>query len=113
MPTLSTEQKEAILSHADAAKFADLPKDDDGNDLPPAADVLDFRRDAFVLAEYGVGFGDSETNAITSALNYVGGDGVSKVRFFGKIFGQGKDYYVAEGKQDAGDADPEIPAYEA
>jgi hypothetical protein len=52
----------------------------------------------------GLGFGETETYRIQKSLKKLATDsGAKNVRFFGKIYGTEKDYYIAEGSLEGDD----------
>jgi radial spoke head protein 4A len=66
----------------------------------------------------GVGFGEYDTMCLQKSLKQlVAKTGATSIRFWGKIKGTEKDYYVAEGTLDAGepaeDAEPVTETVEA
>lgn len=80
--------------------------------------MTDFVEEAELLSWAGVGFGDLESYRVTCSLSNLATvekeNGMTKLRFWGKVLGTDADYYVAEaqreggGDGDAEDADPDI-----
>ena len=66
---------------------------------PPSLGALsDFLKDRVLLEWVGVSFGEDESARIQLSLrNLMRTSGASSMRFWGKIYGREKDYYVAEG----------------
>eukprot|EP01066_Platyproteum_vivax_P017520 Platyproteum_vivax@DN7385_c0_g1_i3.p1 len=73
------------------------PPEDDNN---ISAEIESFTNFAHVLKEAGVGFGDHESYLISLSLRKLAAktEGLSSLRFWGKILGIQADYYVSEGK---------------
>ena len=65
---------------------------------PSLGSFSDLLKDSQLLHWVGVGFGDEETYRIQLSLrNLMRSSGAQSIRFWGKIYGREKDYYVAEG----------------
>jgi len=72
--------------------------------------VADLVSEERILRRAGLGFGELETYKIYTALKkFVQARNAEYARFWGKIFGTTKDYYIIEAKAEAqgGDAPPE------
>lgn len=68
---------------------------------PPLGTLSDLLQDRELLNWVGIDFGESETYRIQLSLrNLMRSSGASSIRFWGKIYGREKDYYVAEGTLD-------------
>ncbi|CAG9326440.1 unnamed protein product [Blepharisma stoltei] len=79
---------------------------------PPALHSLsDFLKDAKLLEFAGISFGEEETYRIQMSLKrLMRSSGAKEMRFWGKIYGREKDYYIAEGLlEGAGKEDVERP----
>jgi radial spoke head protein 4A len=87
----------------------------EGEDAKKLCAIPDFMEEASMLEWAGVGFGELESYQIMCSLRKLAaenmeGDGIKKLRFWGKILGTSADYYVAEGQLEAaGDADENDP----
>jgi len=84
----------------------------------PLCAIPDYMEEADLLSWAGVGFGDIESYKITCSLRSLAAKekdaGLQKLRFWGKILGTDRDYYVAEAQSDAGgDVPEEEPDMEA
>lgn len=69
---------------------------------PPSLGTFsDFLKDSQLLSWVGINFGEDESVRIQLSLrNLMRTSGASSMRFWGKIYGREKDYYVAEGTLD-------------
>lgn len=66
-------------------------------------------REERMFREVGIGFGEHETFLIFNSLKKFSRKfGASQVKFWGKINGSQKDYYVVEGVVETGGDDEEI-----
>eukprot|EP00746_Dinoflagellata_sp_MGD_P163850 gnl/MRDRNA2_/MRDRNA2_92111_c0_seq1.p1 gnl/MRDRNA2_/MRDRNA2_92111_c0~~gnl/MRDRNA2_/MRDRNA2_92111_c0_seq1.p1 ORF type:complete len:442 (+),score=144.76 gnl/MRDRNA2_/MRDRNA2_92111_c0_seq1:88-1413(+) len=79
--------------------------------------IPDFLEEAAMLEWAGVGFGELESYQIMCSLRKLAADqeaeGITKLRFWGKILGTQADYYVAEAQLEAaGDPDENDPDFE-
>ena len=73
-------------------------------EVVPVGFVADLVADQKLLEWAGIGFGEIESYRIMRSLKGLAKEsGSSQIRFFGKIFGTERDYYVAEGVLDGGD----------
>lgn len=64
----------------------------------------DLLQDAKLFEWAGIGFGEIETYRIHKSLKKLAQEtGAGNIRFFGKISGTEKDYYIAEGTLEGGD----------
>jgi radial spoke head protein 4A len=77
----------------------------------PVCAIPDYMEEADLLAWAGVGFGQLESYKITCSLRNLAAKereaSLTKLRFWGKILGTDKDYYVAEAQSEAGGEVPE------
>ena len=65
---------------------------------PTLGTFSDLLKDFQLLQWIGIGFGEEETYRIQLSLrNLMRSSGAQSLRFWGKIYGREKDYYVAEG----------------
>jgi radial spoke head protein 4A len=113
-PEASPEETAALAKHVKQLRKLDqVPTDESGP--VQLCSVPDFSREASLLAWAGAGFSDTESYQIACALRALAfkekDNGLTKLRFWGKVLGTEADYYVAEAQKDApGDApDPEGP----
>ncbi len=80
-------------------------------EVGPINNVADIIADQNVYQWAGIGFGEVESWRIQRSLKQLAKEsGAGFIRFFGKINGTEKDYYVAEGSLDAGEEEGEKPA---
>lgn len=94
--------------------------DEDGNlvEVPsePAAYLPDLQAEGQLLRWGGYWFGDEELLRLQASLKQLlVSSGAKYLRFWGKIYGTERDYYIAEGEADAteeNDAEP-LPDFEA
>mmetsp|Transcript_13608 Transcript_13608/g.15256 ORF Transcript_13608/g.15256 Transcript_13608/m.15256 type:complete len:391 (+) Transcript_13608:311-1483(+) len=71
---------------------------DDAPEAISAGKLSDFQADSEILQWAGVGFGQDETFRLQASLTKLSVTSASeKLRFWGKIYGTERDYYVAEG----------------
>ena len=71
----------------------------------PIANLPDVQADAKIWALAGVGFGEYETMLLQKSLKDLNvKSGATQARLWGKIRGTEKDYFVAEGTLEAGEA---------
>jgi len=81
------------------------PVDEEGGAIPVCA-IPDFVEEAEMLSWAGVGFGEIESYKVMCSLRNLAAKekdaGLVKLRFWGKVFGQDADYYVAEAQRDGG-----------
>ena len=76
--------------------------------MTPIGNLSDFVADQQVFEWAGIGFGEIESHRIMKSLKQLTKDsGAGSIRFFGKIAGTEKDYYVAEGTLEGGEEDTE------
>jgi len=74
----------------------------------PVGHLSDLLADSKVWSWAGVGFGEFDTMLLQKSLkNLLASSGASQVRFWGKVLGNEFDYFVAEGKLDATEAEQE------
>ena len=105
---------------AQAKKLFELPKGEDGDDevveLPVVGSVPDLLTESKIFEWAGISFGDKEIYRLQKSLASLSGKTTAgNLKFWGKINGTKKDYYVAEGTLEAGDDDGEEkgPDFEA
>jgi len=109
-------ETEAVADHVKKLKQLDkAPVDEEGGAIPVCA-IPDFVEEAEMLSWAGVGFGEIESYKVMCSLRNLAAKekdaGLIKLRFWGKVFGQDADYYVAEAQRDGGgeegdEADPD------
>ena len=98
--------------------FAQGEPDDDGNIPQPeplATQVQDLMQAAKVFQWAGISFGEQETYRLQKSIKKLAEKKPHKsIRFFGKIYGTQRDYYVVEAAgevaEDDGDGDNDPPA---
>ena len=75
-----------------------------GGEAPaPVGFIQDLIADANIYQWAGIGFGESETLLLMKSLKALAAkSGASQIRFWGKIYGIEKDYYIAEGNVEGG-----------
>lgn len=98
-------------------QFGGPPPGDDEEEAPaeaaPVGHVPDLLEDATIYQWAGIGFGQQELYRLQKSLKKLAADsGSGKLRFFGKIRGTDRDYYVAEGEvgEGEGEGEEERPA---
>lgn len=70
----------------------------------PVGNVPDLLAERKIFQWAGVGFSEEETYRIQKSLKaFVTKSGATQVRFWGKVYGTERDYYVAEGKIEGGE----------
>ena len=80
------------------------------NPEPLATEMPDLLSDAKVWTWAGIGFGEQETYRLQKSLKkFVAAKPYKAIRFFGKILGTEKDYYVIECEGEV-EEDPEAGA---
>ena len=71
---------------------------DEQQEAPIAGKLSNLHCDSEILQWAGIGFGQDETFRLQASLTKLSiTSGSEKIRFWGKIYGTEKDYYVAEG----------------
>lgn len=103
--------EEAITEYVKKARDLDaVPSDEDGTQIPICA-IPDFMEDAEMFSWAGVGFGKLESYKVMCSLRKLAAQekdaGFIKLRFWGKILGTERDYFIAEVQRDGGGDDPE------
>lgn len=82
-----------------------VPADEAGEPMTLATAVPDFIEDADMFSWAGVGFSPKETYRIKCSLRALAAKeqdkNMSQLRFWGKIFGTDRDYYIAEAIADS------------
>jgi radial spoke head protein 4A len=79
-------------------------EDQEPPEIGPIGFVPDIMADAKLFEWAGIGFGEQETYRIMKSLKKLSTDSAAtNVRFFGKIYGTEKDYYIAEAAVEGGD----------
>jgi hypothetical protein len=91
-------------------KKVETEQDEDGNVVPKAKGAVgtmsDLLADSKVWQYAGVGFGDYDTMLMQKSMTkLLASSGASQMRFWGKIKGTEFDYFIVEGKLDAGGGD--------
>jgi len=77
-------------------------------------EVQDIFEEAKCWKDAGIGFGDEQLYMLQTAMNHLADKShVKRVRFWGKIFGTQKDYYVLYGDKTERYSDNPNPAIEA
>lgn len=103
-------QVKAAYAEKAAGLFSRAPNGEDGEDpVEPSAagKITDLNADREILEWAGISFGEEETFRLQVSLTRLSiMSGSDSIRFWGKIFGTEKDYYIAEGFV-AGGADEE------
>ncbi|CEM16903.1 unnamed protein product [Vitrella brassicaformis CCMP3155] len=98
---------------AETVNLTSVPAGEDGSALPVPS-LPNFMEEAAILEWAGVGFSKTETYRLACSLRRLGANtpGLQSLRFWGKILGTERDYYVAEGQIEGIDesADPEVEA---
>lgn len=102
---------------AKAIKLFEKPKLEEDEEPPekaPVGNVPDLLATGRMFEWAGVTFGEKEYFLLQKSLAQLAGKtGASKIRFWGKIYGTEKDYYIAEGVLEGGEegeGDEEKPA---
>lgn len=99
--TASTKKKVAEAAEGEEAE-------PEAAEVGPIGNVADLIADQRVFEWAGIGFGEMETFRIMRSLKVLAKEsGAGQIRFFGKINGTEKDYYVAEGTLEAGEGEGE------
>ena len=71
----------------------------------PISNLPDVQADAKIWALAGVGFGEYENMLLQKSLkSLITSSGATQARLWGKIRGTEKDYFIAEGALEAGEA---------
>ncbi|CAI2368089.1 unnamed protein product [Moneuplotes crassus] len=90
-----------------------LEEDEEPPEKAPVGNVPDLLTTGRIFEWAGITFGDKEYFLLQKSLAKLAEkSGATKVRFWGKIYGTQKDYYIAEGVKDAeeeGEGDEEKP----
>ena len=82
---------------------------DDGEEVEsggagPIGNIPDLLADSKVWQWAGVGFGEYDTMLLQKSMKkLIVSSGATSLRFWGKIKGTEKDYFIAEGTQEAGE----------
>ena len=95
-----------IMKEVFGIKVADAEEGEEPEpvDIPPVGLIPDLTEDQKIFQWAGIGFGDAETYRLMKSLKKLSTEtGLAKIRFFGKIRGTEKDYYIAEAEAEAGD----------
>lgn len=73
-------------------------EDGEPQEQPAAGKLSNLHADSEILEWAGISFGDIETYRLQASLTKLSvSSGSDKIRFWGKIYGTEKDYYIAEG----------------
>ena len=94
------ETKKALLAHAQklASVLKPAPKNDEDEEEEPV-DIPDLLAEASILKEAGVDLGDEDIYQLSISISKLAAkEGFETTRFFGKIFGTEKDYFIVEAK---------------
>ena len=100
---------EAHIESGRAHFVSEKTVDEDGNEVEaggsgPIGNIPDLLADSKVWQWAGVGFGEYDTLLLQKSLKkLIATSGASSLRFWGKIKGTEKDYFIAEGTQEAGE----------
>ena len=93
--------------------FAQGEIDDDGNVQQPeplATSVQDLMSASRVFKWAGISFGEQETYRLQKSIKKLAAAKPHKsIRFYGKIFGTQRDYYIVEAAGDVGEDEAEVP----
>jgi radial spoke head protein 4A len=108
------EDFEATATYVQKVRELDKVPTDDGGPVNVGCAVPDFCEEAEMLQWAGVGFGEMESYKVKCSLRNLAFKqqeaGFTKIRFWGKILGSMRDYYIAEAaKEGVGDADEANP----
>jgi len=80
--------------------FTQPQPEEEGEEVPvpdPVGEVQDLLADVKTFQWAGIGFGEQETYRLQKSIKKLATDtGANELRFFGKILGTQKDYYVVE-----------------
>lgn len=100
---------------AKARKHFDLPQPEEEGaepaEIPTVNNVPDLLAQSRVFEWAGVGFGDKETYRLQKSLAELAlKTSAANLKFWGKIYGTQKDYYIAEGTMEAGEEEEGRPA---
>ena len=92
-------------------KLFEGPKAEEEGDEPPevgpVGNVPDLLADSKIFEWAGIGFGEAETYRLMKSMKKLATDSqATNLRFFGKIYGTEKDYYVIEGVAEGGEEEP-------
>lgn len=88
-----------------------LAEDEEEEEQPgPVGSVQDLMAERQIYQWAGIGFGEQETYRLQKSLKQLATEKQAKsLRFFGKVFGTQRDYYIVEAEVDADDeAEPEL-----
>jgi radial spoke head protein 4A len=78
--------------------------------LPNEGDMHDMIDEAQMFEWGGVGLGRDEAYRVMLAMKHLlEGNPLKSVRFFGKILGRERDYYIVESEFKEGDSKPHTP----
>lgn len=101
-----TECKKDYINKA-SALFPAKSQEGDGDEqpeAPTAGKLSNLHADSEILEWAGISFGDAETYRLQTSLTKLSTtSGSEKLRFWGKIYGTERDYYIAEGYVAGGD----------
>merc|ERR1719262_636264 len=110
------ELEEKKTTVAKMMEITEVPQEGEGGPKTVCA-IPDFMEESQMLGWAGVGFGDFESYQIMCSLRKLAadneGEGIQKLRFWGKILCTEQDYYVAEAQLEAaGEPDENDPDFE-
>ena len=109
--SLAEESKEYVEKTMEYFPAQEI--DDEGNVAQPdplATQVQDMMAESRIFAWAGIGFGEQETYRLQKSIKKLAAAKPhSAIRFFGKIYGTEKDYYVVECKGEVAADEDEAP----